>query len=99
VESLRRLADQLEQASAVFAGARPDEHDPPGDQDGQPGAPGEVMAALRRQLGAALHSRTREASAAATRLGGLAAELRVAAAGYATTDESARSRAAGLEEA
>lgn len=98
MEALHRLADQLDEAAAVLAGARPDEHDPGSAWGEHPGAPGEVAAALQRQLGAALHSRTREAAAAATRLGGLAAELRVAAASYTAVDDSARSRSRRLEE-
>ncbi len=98
MEALQRLADRLEEAAAVFAGARPDAHEPGSAWEERPGAPGEVTAALQRQLGAALHARTREASAVATRLGGLAAELRVAATGYASTDESARWRAARIDE-
>jgi hypothetical protein len=97
VEALYRLADRLEEAAATLAGTRAEEC-ATGTGDGQePGAPGEVAGALRRQLSAALHARTEEAVAAGTRMGALAADLRLAAAGYLRADRAAASRTAGLE--
>jgi hypothetical protein len=103
MEPLHRLADRLEEAAGLFAGAQPEATDPgtawgAGEAwGGQPGAPGEVGAALEQQLTAALHARAREAAAVATRFGGLAAELRVAAAGYTAVDESAHEQTRRLE--
>jgi hypothetical protein len=109
MEPLRRLADRLEEAAGLFAAAQPEVTDPGtawgagaasgagGAWGGQPGAPGEVAEALGQQLTAALHARAREAAAAATRFGGLAAELRVAAAGYTAVDESAHEQTRRLE--
>jgi hypothetical protein len=99
MDALRRLADQLEEAAVVLAGARPDEFDPGAAATGDdgPGAVGEVVSALHRQRADALLSRTREATSAAAQVRALAGDLRVAAAGYADVDEAERSRTARLE--
>ncbi len=93
-----RLADRLDEAAAALTAARPEEHEPVGAFDDRPGAPGELTAALQRQLGATLHARGREATAAAARLGDLAVQVRQAAAGYSAADDSARERAARVGE-
>jgi hypothetical protein len=100
MDALRRLADQLEQAAAMLAAGRPDESDPgaAATGDGGPGALGEVVAALDRQRAGALQARTREMAAAAERIRELADDLRLAAAGYADADESARVGTSRLEQ-
>lgn len=96
MEPLRRLADGLDHAATTFGGTRPDEWDPAQPAGPGPGAPGEVTADLHRQVTAALHARTREASAAAAATADLAARLRTVAAGYTDADESAAGKASGL---
>lgn len=98
--ALERLAGRLDEVAAVLASGRPDEADPGAAATGPAGAgtPGDVAAALHRQRTAALHARARESSTAAGRLGALAADLRVAATGYADADEAARGRTSGLEQ-
>lgn len=95
MEELRRLADRLDEAAAVFAGARPDRLDPAQPGADAAGTPGEVTSALRRQVAAALSARGQEAAAAGSALGDLAARLRTAAAGYRDMDEAARARHTG----
>ena len=114
MRSVSRVADRLEEAAAVLAGAGRDRPGPgrdgpragrdpqpdPGAATGTdlPGGPGEVTAALHRQRTAALDARAREVSSAAARLDALARDLRTAVAGYALADEAAHTRAARLEE-
>jgi hypothetical protein len=69
METLRRLADRLDEAAAVFAGARPEVLDPAQPGADAVGTPGEVAAALRRQVAAALSARGQEAAGAGAALG------------------------------
>ncbi|QLQ38958.1 hypothetical protein [Micromonospora robiginosa] len=96
MESLRALADRLDDAGATLAtlARTVTATDPPHPAFGAhaTGRPGEVGRALHRQWMAATADRAREAQAAANRLAAAAAALRSAAERYAAADEAVSRR-------
>ena len=96
MDSLRDLAGRLDEAGGTLAGVARElaYAGPPETAFGvdAPGRLGEVGRALHEQWVAATDSRAREATTTADRLAATAAALRVAATGYADTDDAARRR-------
>ncbi|MFR9779967.1 hypothetical protein ACL02O_28415 [Micromonospora sp. MS34] len=96
METLRTLADRLDEASLALAtlSRTVTATDPAHPAFGAhaTGRPGEVGRALHRQWTTATGDRAREAGAAAARLAAAATALRSAAGRYAATDESAGQR-------
>ncbi|MFI6763338.1 hypothetical protein ACIBF5_29815 [Micromonospora sp. NPDC050417] len=96
MESLRELADRLDEAAATLTGAGRDltaagRSDPVPDGAGT-GRLTETTRALTGQWSAATECRAHEAVTAADRIAGLAANLRLVAEGYADTDDAVRRR-------
>ncbi|RKR89796.1 hypothetical protein BDK92_4153 [Micromonospora pisi] len=96
MESLRELADRLDEAAATLTGAGRGLAAASGS-DRVPDAAGtgrftETTGALTGQWSAATGARAREAVTAADRIADLAANLRLVAEGYTDTDDAARRR-------
>ncbi|MFK3981503.1 hypothetical protein ACI2K4_14140 [Micromonospora sp. NPDC050397] len=96
MESLRELANRLDEAAATLAAAGP-ALTAAGRTEPSPGEAGtgrltEVTRALFEQWSAAATARAQEAATGADRLADLAATLRQVADGYADTDDAARRR-------
>ncbi|WP_329106598.1 hypothetical protein OG792_01500 [Micromonospora sp. NBC_01699] len=96
MESLRELADKLDEAAGTLTAAgrelgRADRARPALRVDG-PGRLTGTIRALGEQWQAAIGARATEATLTADRVADLAATLRLVADGYADTDDAARRR-------
>lgn len=94
MESLRELANRLDEAAETLAAAGP-ALTAAGRTDPTPGGAGRLADATRALVGqwsAAATARAEEAGTGADRFADLAATLRLVADGYADTDDAARRR-------